>query len=408
MDIWGPFGIPSTSGHRYFLTVVDDKSRFTWIYFLKHKSEVPELIKNFISLVQTQFSLSVKCIRSDNGKEFSLCDLYAKKGIEHQTSCVETPQQNGAVERKHQHILGVARSLIFQSKIPHCFWNYVITHAIYLINRQPSSYLSNRSPYSSLYEKLPNIHYLKVFGCLCYATTITSHRKKFDPRSRKGVYLGLKGVVKGYVILDINTHEIFISRNVSFYEHIFPYKETNDTDQDHNLIMPANISQEDPVNISEEFITHYGDNEEFITHNGDNHDSDNMVENNEYNSQIASEHINTNDIGNPRKSHRIKHRPHYLSNYHCSLLSFISHSLSPRSSKERYPLSHSISYDHLSSAHKHFTLAISSNVEPNTFNDTIKQTCWRDAIEKELKALSDNNTWTLTTLPNNKKAIGCK
>ncbi|KAE9615790.1 putative RNA-directed DNA polymerase [Lupinus albus] len=118
--------MPSTNGHRYFLTIVDDKSRFTWIYFMKCKSEVPNLIRKFTALINTQFGIEIKNIRSDNGREFSMNEFYDKHGIQHQTSCVETLQQTGIVERKHQHILGVARSLIFQSNLPHCLWNYAL------------------------------------------------------------------------------------------------------------------------------------------------------------------------------------------------------------------------------------------------------------------------------------------
>ena len=91
MDIWGPISSPSVHGHRYFLTVVDDFSRYTWIYLMKHKSEVCHLVKSFVSMVLTQFSTRVKVIRSDNGAEFSLKPFYENDGIIHHTSCVETP-----------------------------------------------------------------------------------------------------------------------------------------------------------------------------------------------------------------------------------------------------------------------------------------------------------------------------
>jgi hypothetical protein len=92
MDIWGPLSIPSMLGYKYFLTIVYDKSRFTWIYLMRLKSEASALIKTFVLLVQNQFNTKIKTIRKNNGVEFLLKDFYSQNGILHQSSCVGTPQ----------------------------------------------------------------------------------------------------------------------------------------------------------------------------------------------------------------------------------------------------------------------------------------------------------------------------
>jgi len=56
-------------------------------------------------------------------------------------SCVETPQQNGVAERKHQHILNIIRALIFQSNLHKFFWNFAASHAVFLLNRLPNKVL---------------------------------------------------------------------------------------------------------------------------------------------------------------------------------------------------------------------------------------------------------------------------
>ena len=73
------------------------------------------MIPQFATMIETQFDKKIKCIRSDNGTEFYLKGFFKSKGILHQLSCVDTPQQNVIVERKHQHILNVARALKLQS-----------------------------------------------------------------------------------------------------------------------------------------------------------------------------------------------------------------------------------------------------------------------------------------------------
>jgi len=83
---------------------------------MQHESEVHHLLVNFVKFIQTQFHTTIKIVRSDNGTGFlSLQPFFTSCGIKFQRTCVYTPQQNGVVERKHRHILNVARSLLFQS-----------------------------------------------------------------------------------------------------------------------------------------------------------------------------------------------------------------------------------------------------------------------------------------------------
>ena len=70
MDLWGPYKIPTLDKKHYFLTIVDDYSRFVWIYLLKLKSETIVAIKLFFSMIKTQFGAYAKVVRSDNGTEF--------------------------------------------------------------------------------------------------------------------------------------------------------------------------------------------------------------------------------------------------------------------------------------------------------------------------------------------------
>ena len=92
MDIWGPVPTVSMHGHRYFLTVVDDYNRHTWLFLLKQKCKVESCIKSFLTFIENQFSCTVKAIRFGNGVEFNMQSYYQFKGIIHQTSYVATPQ----------------------------------------------------------------------------------------------------------------------------------------------------------------------------------------------------------------------------------------------------------------------------------------------------------------------------
>lgn len=102
---------------------------------MARKYEVGHLIQKFCVMINTQFNKKVKILRSDNGQEFVLKSFYAKNGMIHQTSCVDTPQQNGRVERKHQHILNVARALKFQANLSMEFWGECVLVVVHLIIR---------------------------------------------------------------------------------------------------------------------------------------------------------------------------------------------------------------------------------------------------------------------------------
>ncbi|PKI38709.1 hypothetical protein CRG98_040900 [Punica granatum] len=150
-----------------------------------------------------------------------LQDFFSMHGIVHQTSCTDTSQQNGRVERKHRHILNVARAFMFQASLPTRFWGECVSTAVHLINITPSSLLDNKSPHEVLFGKPPNYSNLRVFGSFCYAHTRT--KDKFEPRSRKCVFIGYPHGKKGWRLYDLKNQQTFVSRDVRFCETMFPF-----------------------------------------------------------------------------------------------------------------------------------------------------------------------------------------
>lgn len=88
-DIWGPYRVPTRYGHKYFLTIVDDASRATWVYLMKQKSEVANILEEFAAYAYNQFDANFKILRTDNALEFKegACKKFMRmQGITHQTS----------------------------------------------------------------------------------------------------------------------------------------------------------------------------------------------------------------------------------------------------------------------------------------------------------------------------------
>ena len=146
-------------------------------------------------------------IRIDNGTEFinsTLLEFFASKGILLQRSIVKTPQQNRVAERKHRHLLDIARALRFHAGFLKIFWGECVLSATYIINKLPMANLSQKTPFEVLYGETPSYDELRAIGCLWYAARI-GETDKFEPRARKCVLLGYSFGIKDYKLYDLQT-----------------------------------------------------------------------------------------------------------------------------------------------------------------------------------------------------------
>ncbi|OIW16772.1 hypothetical protein TanjilG_05506 [Lupinus angustifolius] len=201
---------------------------------------------------------------------------------------------------------------MYQSCLPKCFWNFGAAHAVYLINRQPSQFLKNKCPYEILYNHELNLLNIKVFGCLCFASTLTHNRKKLDPRARKCVFLGFKQGTKGYIMFDYMNKETFLSRNVSFYENIFPFKnEENQHNQGMDISLPTSSYNNEDVFLNHDHVSISVYPSETPVTNNDPHEIHDEGESSLSNLDESLD-FNNNNNQNLRKSSRQINAPNYL------------------------------------------------------------------------------------------------
>lgn len=138
-DLCGPFPT-SIGGKTYFLSFIDDFTRFCVIYFLKHKSETFGCFQEFKAWSERQTGHALKMLRSDNGGEYIAGDFAAfcsALGIACQFTTARTPQQNGVSENKNQALETSASSMLQYAKLPKCYWAEAIAYATYIQNRIP-------------------------------------------------------------------------------------------------------------------------------------------------------------------------------------------------------------------------------------------------------------------------------
>ena len=351
------------------------------------------MLKRFLAMVERQFDQQVKILRSDNGTEFiCLKSYFLDQGIIFQTSCTGTPQQNGRVERKHQHIMNVARALRFQGSLPIKFWGECVLTAGYLINRTPSLILNGQTPYQVLYGVAPTYHHLRVLGSLCYAHETT--RDKMASRSRRCVFVGYPYGKKGWRLYDLDKQVFFVSRDVVFSEGIFPF--ANDTDRSSNNEVIHTVSEEPQSLISGSMLD--------LAHSISEPNTD-IVQTDSAHPEEEEEEI----LG---RGHRQRYPSIRLQNYVTNTIQKLSPSLSSsipqHSSGTPYPLAHYVNCDKFSVRHRNFLAALTAEREPTSYSEAVKNKGWREAMQQEISALEHNKTWVVQNLPDGKKALGCK
>ncbi|GJS98362.1 retrovirus-related pol polyprotein from transposon TNT 1-94 [Tanacetum coccineum] len=135
--LW-PMRVASINGKKYILVIVDDYSRYTWVYFLRTKDKALDMIIDFINQVQQNLKVQILKIQTDNGTEFKnekLRSFYAKLGIVHNTSIARTPQQNGVVEHRNHTLVEAAHTMLIFSKSLEFLWAEAIATAWFTQNR---------------------------------------------------------------------------------------------------------------------------------------------------------------------------------------------------------------------------------------------------------------------------------
>ena len=136
-DVCGPMSIQARGGYEYFITFIDDYSRFGYVYLMKWKFEAFEKFKEFRAEVESQLGKRIKAIRSNWGGEYLLGDFkdyLTEHGIISQLTSLGSPQQNGVAERRNRTLLDMVRSMLSYSTLPISFWGYALSTAMYLLN----------------------------------------------------------------------------------------------------------------------------------------------------------------------------------------------------------------------------------------------------------------------------------
>ncbi|KAJ9545264.1 hypothetical protein OSB04_024971 [Centaurea solstitialis] len=232
MDLFGPVNVQSIAGKKYTLVIVDEYSRYTWVFFLRSKSDAPEEIILFVRKMERLNNLTVRSIRSDHGTEFknsTLETFFDQKGISQNFSSVRTPQQNGVAERRNRTLIEAARSMLSEANLATQFWAEAVNTACYTQNRSLIVKRFRRTPYELFRNRKPSIEHLHIFGCVCYILNNKDNLGKFDSKSDDGIFLGYSSISKTYRVFNKRRQAIEETIHVKFDESgpTFPHSHEN-------------------------------------------------------------------------------------------------------------------------------------------------------------------------------------
>lgn len=367
-DTCGPMEESSIGGSRYFVVFKDDFSKYREVCFVKGKHEIKLCIRNFIARAENETGNRIKIFRTDNGTEFvnnEVLEMFQAKGIVHQTSVTFTPEQNGRAERENRILVEAARSMLFAKNLSTNLWAEAINTAAYVINRTGKSSVDGKTPYELWSNKTFDINNLKVFGTPVYVHIPKEKRRKWDPKGEKGILVGYGETTKGYRVF-------------------FPHMNTVETKRD--MIFVKENKKQEPESTTVPCV--YNQVEEFNPDDAEKEDAEDRA-------QVVEEDDNTlNTLESDPEG----------SLYEPS-------DSSEGENSENPPINHE--NKRVRKQTQFFTCnnVLVEDCEPKSYEEAMRSpeaSEWKKAIQRELQTLKENNTWTVSDLPGNQKAISTK
>ena len=356
-DVCGKISSKSLGRAEYFVTFIDDKTRYVWAYAIKKKSDVFQKFCEWKAEVEKSLGQSVKILRTDNGGEFTSDEFekYLKKeGIKHQLTIPKCPEQNGVAERFNRTLVEMVRSMLADSELPKSFWAEALATAVYLRNRSPTKPVEGKTPYEAIYGEKPKVKHLRVFGCTAYSHIPKDERQKLDAKARKCIFLGYPCNRKGYRLYDQSIRRVIHSRDVRFNESVCGFEKEFTTDA---AVTDPKIVVE---SISDENKSLADDS------------SEPTVEKQTGTEENSSEPEGESTEPTVRRSQRETRRP----NFYGELVNTAKTVSEPTTVEE----------------------ALSCSEKQN----------WKEAMKDEFQSLQANQVWDLVTPPKDCKVINCK
>jgi hypothetical protein len=222
-DIWG---------NQYVVTFTCEALRWTWVGFMKLKSEAKDQYLKFLKWVKLE-GHKVEELNSDGGGEYTASEnakvisefqkISEDWGVKQNFTCAHTPEQNGVSERLNRKLVEAGRSLLIQAGLGAEMWSLAVVHAVFIMNRMwhkrhQISENVGASPYQALYGATPRTTNFRVWGCDAWKLDHGHRSSSWARKASKQIFVGLSAKRKGWVLLDPKTRKLSTSYHVTFDE----------------------------------------------------------------------------------------------------------------------------------------------------------------------------------------------
>jgi hypothetical protein len=215
-DVAGPMRTPSLGGARYFVLFIDDYTRFTAVFTLKHKSEVFERFVEYKAWAENNQAGKIRALRSDNGGEYTslrFSQLLKENGITHEKTVPYSPEQNGVSERANRTLIGRAKAMMLDHNLAEEMWVEAIRTAVYLKNQTPTSSIRKNTTPLQLWtgDKAVDLSHLIPFGTPAFRHVPKEKRTKWERNGERCTVVGYEGTNQYRVLIGRN---IYVSRDI--------------------------------------------------------------------------------------------------------------------------------------------------------------------------------------------------
>src|SRR3954462_4648347 len=243
-------GVLTKGGKRYFMTLIDDSTRYCYVYLLKFKDEALNYFKIYKAEAENQLDLKIKRLRSDHGGEYfsNEFDLFCMEhGIIHEWTPPYSPQSNGVAERKNRTLTDLVNAMLDTSGLSKEWWGEALLTACHVLNRVLTKN-KEITPFEEWEKKRLKLSYLRTWGCLAKVNVPIPKKRKLGPKTIDCVFLGYAFHSIGYrffivksEVSDLHVGTIMESNDATLFEDIFPMK---DKPNSSNLEIPSSSNEE--------------------------------------------------------------------------------------------------------------------------------------------------------------------